>query len=278
MTSEISGGFSRLVVSPTRCSVLDDAPQSRDRLTHGLSNGPGSAKRHGKRHGICRIAPGTPAPQRAFECQTAMKDKRIADTASQSRDASAPGVWFTSSPSFEKRARGTPDARLRPQPRVRNEFGHTSFSHHESTGSSGVPHAMVFAACFACPPVGDPLLPTVVVDRAALPPRRKALRAVPMLWREASRREHATWADARSDASGANLRPGRIAQRGRQPKLRPPQALLRPRTHPLRGVRSRRARAPAPLLRPDAAASTAPAPRIVTIAKRPSMWGGMHAS
>lgn len=43
----------------------------------------------------------------------------------------------------------------------------------------------------------------------------KALRCRAMLWREASRREHATWADARSDVSEAHLRPGRIAQRGR---------------------------------------------------------------
>ena len=41
-----------------------------------------------------------------------------------------------------------------------------------------------------------------------------------MLWREASRREHATWADARSDVSEAHLRPGRIAQRGRQPEVK----------------------------------------------------------
>ena len=59
------------------------------------------------------------------------------------------------------------------------EFGHTSFSHHESTGSSGVPHAGVFSACFACPPVGGPLIPTVVVERAARPSLKKALRTVP---------------------------------------------------------------------------------------------------
>src|SRR6185312_14482153 len=46
-------------------------------------------------------------------------------------------------------------------------------------GSSGVPHAGVFSACFACPPVGGPLIPTVVVERAARPSLRKALRTVP---------------------------------------------------------------------------------------------------
>ena len=51
---------------------------------------------------------------------------------------------------------------------------------------------------------------------AAFPEEGIADRA--MLWREASRREHATWADARSDVSEAHLRPGRIAQRGRQPR------------------------------------------------------------
>jgi hypothetical protein len=32
------------------------------------------------------------------------------------------------------------------------EFGHTSFSHHESTVTSGVPHAVVFSACFVLSP------------------------------------------------------------------------------------------------------------------------------
>ena len=42
---------------------------------------------------------------------------------------------------------------MRPQPRVWVvSFGHTRFSHHENTDTSGVPHAMVFSACFVLSP------------------------------------------------------------------------------------------------------------------------------
>jgi hypothetical protein len=90
----------------------------------------------------------------------------------------------------------------------------------------------------------------------------KALRYRAMLWREASRREHATWADARSDVSEAHVRPGRIAQRGRQPKVRSPQRFSAPRTHPLYKARVLNAgsRLKTLCLRPDAAASTASRP------------------
>jgi hypothetical protein len=57
---ETSAAAPHLVMSRTRCSVLDDAPLSRDRSKRRLPNGPGSAKRHE----VCRIAPGTPASTR----------------------------------------------------------------------------------------------------------------------------------------------------------------------------------------------------------------------
>ena len=133
----------------------------------------------------------------------------------------------------KKRARGTPGARCTRGLVCKSEK-HTSVVTTVTPASSGVPRAMVFSACSACPPVGDPLLPTVVVDRAGPASSvEKALRCRAMLWREASRREHATWADARSDVGEAHLRPGRIAQRGRQPKVRSPQRFSAPRTHPL---------------------------------------------
>jgi hypothetical protein len=105
---------------------------------------------------------------------------------------------------------------------------------------------------------------------AASPKKGFADRA--MLWREASRREHAIWADARSDVSGANLRPGRIAQRGRQPKVRSPQrfpevwpALHRRKPPALRARALKTLCSGLTLPRPPH-----PAPRIVTIASRPS--------
>ena len=69
---------------------------------------------------------------------------------------------------------------MRPQPRVHGLSLDTRvLVTTKAPASSGVPHAGVFSACFACPPVGGPLIPTVVVVRAARPPRRKALRTVP---------------------------------------------------------------------------------------------------
>ena len=95
-----------------------------------------------------------------------------------SSSACAREVFLIRAP--KKRARGTPDARLRPQPRVHGLSLDTRvLVTTKAPASSGVPHAGVFSACFACPPVGGPLIPTVVVDRAARHSLRKALRTVP---------------------------------------------------------------------------------------------------
>jgi hypothetical protein len=69
---------------------------------------------------------------------------------------------------------------MRPQPRVHGLSLDTRvLVTTKAPASSGVPHAVVFSACFACPPVGGPLIPTVVVDRAARLSDKKALRTVP---------------------------------------------------------------------------------------------------
>jgi hypothetical protein len=51
-----------------------------------------------------------------------------------------------------ERARGTPDARAHPQPRVRVSGKHTSVVTTVAPEASGVPHAVVFTACFVLIP------------------------------------------------------------------------------------------------------------------------------
>ena len=176
-----------------------------------------------------------------------------------------------------KRARGTPDARC-----ARSLVCKIEFWTHEL--QSPRKHRFIrrsardgFCGLLRMSPGGRILCypPLSWTDRVAPPPVKKALRLRAMLWREASRREHATWADARSDVSEANLRPGRIAQRGRQPKVRSPQRCVRRSDAPpgrttslLRGSRPQALHSGLTLPRPPH-----PAPRIVTIASRPSSVG-----
>ena len=125
------------------------------------------------------------------------------------------------------------------------EFGHTSFSHHESTGSSGVPHAVVFSACFACPPAGESFVTRRwcgLTGSACLPSGRFALpchamargiapgardlgrRAKRCQWSASPPRPHRTaWSSASAPASHAppeSERPSR-EETVRAPGLRP---------------------------------------------------------
>jgi hypothetical protein len=168
------------------------------------------------------------------------------------------------SPSASKE-RGRAERRTHDAPAascVKLSFGHTRFSHHENTDTSGVPHAMVFAACFACPPVGE----SFVTHRyrgltgQAPPPVRKACVPVPCY-------------GVRHHAGSTRLGPTREAMSVR--RISAPAAShsvvvslgsglsrfsggrtpLRKRKHPCSGL------APSsPSLRPDAAASTASRP------------------
>jgi hypothetical protein len=180
---------------------------------------------------------------------------------------------FRPAPSFEEGARNA-GRTMRPQPRVQDEFWtheiqsprkHRIARRSARGGFCGLlrmsPGGRSFDTHRWCGPGG-----------AAFPKEGFADRA--MLWREASRREHATWADARSDASRAHLRPGRIAQRGRQPKLRYPQRFPGlERTLCGACVSIRGSRPQDLMLRPDAAASTASRPAYRDDREPPLMSG-----
>jgi hypothetical protein len=177
-----------------------------------------------------------------------------------------------------KRARGTPDARC-----ARSLVCKIEFWTHEL--QSPRKHRFIrrsardgFCGLLRMSPGGRILCypPLVWTDRVAPRSVKKALRLRAMLWREASRREHATWADARSDVSEANLRPGRIAQRGRQPRRKYPALIRSLNAPPGRTASALRTCALAPCSGLTLPRPPHPAPRIVTIASRPSQWDGMN--
>jgi hypothetical protein len=124
-------------------------------------------------------------------------------------------------PALEKRARGTPDARLRPQPRVHGlSLDARASVTTKAPETPGVPHAMVFAACFVLSPAKS---------RNLSPSSPRYFRA-PGLARERAVRisqDHTTCADAQSDANGAHLRSGSHRAAWSVPPRRRPLTRLR---------------------------------------------------
>ena len=117
-----------------------------------------------------------------------------------SRRRCARVVRISCTPSRKEGARnaGRP---MRPQPRVQNVKS-TRASHHESAGSSGVPHAMGcrLASCSPrrCVSPWKPSSP-VAPGRVRLDDAGG---------RPDFGRDHTTWAAAQGDTNGAHLRPG----------------------------------------------------------------------
>jgi hypothetical protein len=162
--------------------------------------------------------------------------------------AGAPGNLWSLCPLM--RARGTPDAR-RIRSLVRSENKHTSVVTTVTPEASGVPHAAVGTACCVrhprWPMLGTPPLCGLTDSSVALCARRDGV--VLPLGAKPMRRDDTPWA---------------VRERCRRHR-RPVRDLSGDR-------RSARVTAIAHRSRPPP-----PAPRLVTIATRPSPWGGMRS-
>ena len=182
------------------------------------------------------------------------------------------------------RARGTPDAQAHPQPRVQSKKAHERRRHGHAvcirrSARGGAP------ACFVLSPVDGRSPVTVVSALLFLSGRRGK--------EQAGFRRTTRLGPARDGVVRRGGCPVRHGQRVNEDRL-PGEAVSRiavqrpawfvrrraRRSHasgccarPCGCVRAIRACALRPLLRPDAAAPPHPAPRIVTIAKRPSSTG-----
>jgi len=132
-----------------------DAPASGRSSARRISRVPweyGSPPARGRHRGRCAI-------------RIQISNSHISGTSKRHRPccydgAGAPEVLVSSA--LEMRARGTPDARAHPQPRVQRWKAHEC-RHHGCAETSGVPHAMVGTAYSALSPVDGSF--ATVLDR-----------------------------------------------------------------------------------------------------------------
>ena len=155
---------------------------------------------------------------------------------------------------------------MRPQPRVRRWKAHELVT-TVAPETSGVPRAVVLSACFVLSPAAIHPLWFVTVGRCWRRGLRSERTTMHRLDASDGHRDHTTWAGAQGDANGAHPGPGShraASSSARGWKLTDPSpGGDRP------AARCSRRTLPRP---------PRPAPRIVTIAKRPSHRGGMHVN